>query len=315
MIRAPLGASEGPVPRFPSIAVRLVALVMLAAAACRRPDVPAQAPAVPPARAALPAPASEPEPASGPASGQGAQLGFTVHSPNGDPVPAYASMDPGAPIAFEAENGSGGVILGSSVFEKDGRHFTYWHVDSESGTGWIWEKHLVIHARTQPIAAAPIAAAPEPARRRAIAMDVDVVAHDDARAGAGGVETPAAPAPIRGSDAPDVLQVNGGGDEVTLASHLVPGQHVVFDFYSVHCGPCMRLAPQLEALAGQSPIIVLRKVDIDRPGSRGIDWQSPVARQHGLRSIPWLKVYGPDGDLEAEGPAALAALEQIARGG
>ncbi len=46
------------------------------------------------------------------------------------------------------------------------------------------------------------------------------------------------------------------------------------------------------------------KVDINRPGVKGIDWQSPVARQFSLESIPHFKVYGPDGKLQAEGDSA-----------
>ena len=38
----------------------------------------------------------------------------------------------------------------------------------------------------------------------------------------------------------------------------------------------------------------------DRPEIRGIDWQSPVAQQYDLHSIPHFKVYSPAGKLLAE---------------
>jgi hypothetical protein len=37
---------------------------------------------------------------------------------------------------------------------------------------------------------------------------------------------------------------------------------------------------------------------------KGIDWQSPVAKEFGLESIPHFKVFGPDGKMKAEGDSA-----------
>lgn len=90
------------------------------------------------------------------------------------------------------------------------------------------------------------------------------------------------------------------GQPVKLTDYLVPGKTVVFDFYSDYCPPCVRVAPALEKLHAKRADIVVVKVDINRPGTKGIDWQSPVAKQYGLKSIPHFKVYGPDGKLVAE---------------
>ena len=114
--------------------------------------------------------------------------------------------------------------------------------------------------------------------------------------------------------AADVLKINAGGDEVDIFAHLVAGQYTIVDFTSVHCGPCRRAAPKLEKIARESPNVVLRIVDIDRPGGAGIDWQSPVAIQYGLSSIPEIRVYGPTGSLEADGDRVWGRLEKIARG-
>ncbi len=94
------------------------------------------------------------------------------------------------------------------------------------------------------------------------------------------------------------------GETVDLADYLVPGQTVIFDFYSQYCGPCVQFGPMVEALATQRDDIVLVKVDINRPGVGGIDWQSPVAKQYNLRGIPYFRVYGPDGSPLAEGQEA-----------
>jgi thiol-disulfide isomerase/thioredoxin len=94
------------------------------------------------------------------------------------------------------------------------------------------------------------------------------------------------------------------GKEVTLADYLVPGKTTIFDFYSEYCPPCRAIAPRLEKLHMTRDDIVVVKVDINRPGVKGIDWKSPVARQYKLQSIPHFKVYDPDGKLKAEGDEA-----------
>lgn len=90
------------------------------------------------------------------------------------------------------------------------------------------------------------------------------------------------------------------GEEVVLSAHLVPGKITVFDFTSKYCPPCQAYNQPLALLQAQRADIAVIKVDINRPGVRGIDWDSPVVRQYQLRSIPHFKVYGPDGRLIAE---------------
>lgn len=94
------------------------------------------------------------------------------------------------------------------------------------------------------------------------------------------------------------------GEQVELTDYLVEGKTVLFDFFSKYCPPCVQIAPALEQLANQRDDIVLVKVDINRPDVQGIDWQSPVARQYGIRGIPHFRIYGPDGEMQAEGAAA-----------
>lgn len=94
------------------------------------------------------------------------------------------------------------------------------------------------------------------------------------------------------------------GERVDLHAHIDGDAHLLLDFYADWCAPCRALEPTLQRLAAADPDrLVVRKIDI-------IDWQSPVVAQFGIRSIPHLKLYAPDGTLVAEGPAAtvLAAL-------
>jgi thiol-disulfide isomerase/thioredoxin len=102
------------------------------------------------------------------------------------------------------------------------------------------------------------------------------------------------------------------GEPVKLTDYLVPGKTVIFDFYSDFCGPCVQVAPALEKLHQTKTDVVVVKVDINRPGVKRIDWDSPVARQYSLRSIPHFKVYGPDGKLKAEdGPTSNRARQMV----
>jgi thioredoxin 1 len=90
------------------------------------------------------------------------------------------------------------------------------------------------------------------------------------------------------------------GATIKLEDYLVPGKTVIFDFTSQYCPPCRAIAPSLHKLHEERADIVVVEVDINRPDVKGIDWQSPVARQFSLQSIPHFKVYGPDGKLQAE---------------
>ncbi len=102
----------------------------------------------------------------------------------------------------------------------------------------------------------------------------------------------------------DVRMVSHG-EQIALEDYLVPGQTVIFDFYSDYCPPCVQISPYLARLARQRDDIIVVKVDINRPDhGGGIDWGSPVARQYDLNSIPDFRVYGPEGEKLAEGQQA-----------
>ena len=90
------------------------------------------------------------------------------------------------------------------------------------------------------------------------------------------------------------------GAEVSLADFLVTGKTTVFDFTSEYCPPCRGYAEPLLLLHQQRADVAVVKVDINRSEIHKIDWDSPVARQFKLQSIPHFKIYGPDGKLIAE---------------
>ena len=94
------------------------------------------------------------------------------------------------------------------------------------------------------------------------------------------------------------------GEKVELAEHAVPGKTTIFDFTSNYCPPCRRIAPLLDALHERRDDLAVVAVDINRPQVKGIDWDSPVAKQYRIRSVPQFKIFGPDGKLQAEGDKA-----------
>ncbi len=98
------------------------------------------------------------------------------------------------------------------------------------------------------------------------------------------------------------------GAEVAITDYLVAGKTVIFDFTSEYCPPCRAIAPKLDALHAAREDVVVVKVDINRPEHKGIDWKSPVAQQYKMQSIPYFKVYGPDGKLVADGKEASALV-------
>lgn len=113
-------------------------------------------------------------------------------------------------------------------------------------------------------------------------------------------------APVVSAGAADIQTITHGS-EVDIEKHLVPGKYVLFDFYADWCGPCRALEPHLLELAGQhADRLALRKVDV-------INWESEVARQYGMTSIPYLVLYGPDGNRLAAGDAG-SVLRRLSSG-
>lgn len=106
-------------------------------------------------------------------------------------------------------------------------------------------------------------------------------------------------------------KVIGFGRRIALERHLQPGKINIVDFFSEYCPPCRRLSPKLEALDAARDDVVVIRVDINRPDVRGIDWNSPLARQLELESIPYLRIYDKDGTLIASGEEAFRRLETL----
>ncbi|UCE22801.1 MAG: thioredoxin family protein [Candidatus Aminicenantes bacterium] len=111
-----------------------------------------------------------------------------------------------------------------------------------------------------------------------------------------------------GSDIPSYMS----DGPVNLKEMIVRGEMNIVDLYSDYCPPCVQIAPYLKKLDEIRDDIVIVKIDINRSGVTGIDWQSPVARQFKLRSIPHFIVVSPSGKVKFQGKKAYQfVLDQL----
>ncbi len=94
------------------------------------------------------------------------------------------------------------------------------------------------------------------------------------------------------------------GAEFSVEAHLQRGKINIVDFYSEHCPPCRQISPLLKKLEKKRSDLAVLKVDIDRKGAGSIDWLSPLARQYDLQSVPYFRIYDPEGNLAKQGQEA-----------
>jgi thiol-disulfide isomerase/thioredoxin len=99
-----------------------------------------------------------------------------------------------------------------------------------------------------------------------------------------------------------------GGQPIDVKKFVKPGQTTIIDFYSPNCPPCMKLAPMLSAMASRRPKTQVVKLNIDRPGSQGIDFDSPLTKQYNISGVPHLMVFDETGTLKAQGREALSMV-------
>ncbi|MBI2944909.1 MAG: thioredoxin family protein [Candidatus Wallbacteria bacterium] len=98
--------------------------------------------------------------------------------------------------------------------------------------------------------------------------------------------------------------IGEAGLEIDIERYRVPGKMTIFDFHSRNCPPCRAIAPGLQRLVEARADIAVRTINVDRPGSRSIDFSSPVAEQYGIRALPHFVIYDSRGRRAMEGKAA-----------
>lgn len=104
-----------------------------------------------------------------------------------------------------------------------------------------------------------------------------------------------------------VSEANSGnpGQTLEVKSLSVKGKTTVIDFYSPFCPPCVQLAPIMARLAAKRPDLAIKKVNINRPEVKGIDWRSPLAQQYQIQQVPYFMIFNPQGQLVAQGRDAI----------
>jgi thiol-disulfide isomerase/thioredoxin len=101
------------------------------------------------------------------------------------------------------------------------------------------------------------------------------------------------------------------GAEFAIESHLQTGKTNIVDFYSDHCPPCRQISPLLKKLGKKRTDLAVLTVDIDRKGAGSIDCLSPLARQYDLQSVPYFRIYDPEGNLTKQGQEAYVEVLRL----
>lgn len=108
-----------------------------------------------------------------------------------------------------------------------------------------------------------------------------------------------------------VMNKGREGQTFAVTEYLTRGKMNLVEFTSEACPACRALNPKIAAMASKKPEVVVNQLVIDRPGVNGIDWQSPLARQYELRSVPYFKIYDSAGSLVAEGEPARKMIAKM----
>ncbi len=108
-----------------------------------------------------------------------------------------------------------------------------------------------------------------------------------------------------------ILDNPAGNQEIDIESMLHRGKINIIDFYSEYCPPCVRISPLLAKLQDKRDDIAVIKIDINRPGIKRIDWESPVVKQFRLSSIPHFIVFDKNGNKDKEGKEAYEYVIQV----
>lgn len=120
-----------------------------------------------------------------------------------------------------------------------------------------------------------------------------------------GSSSPSASTSARPSG-PDLKVANAAnpGERIEVDVCLASGKETLVEFYSDRCPPCREMERVLSDLASRRPDLAIRRLNIDRLGSAGIDFDSPLAEQYSIDAVPAFRIYDQTGKLKLEGKPA-----------
>lgn len=132
----------------------------------------------------------------------------------------------------------------------------------------------------------------------------------------------AEPEPVRGprtevvpADQVEKIRTISHGEAIVPGNYVVAGSTTIFAFHSDYSRRCLRIASHLKRLMAARGDLYLVIVDVNRPSvseDKVIDWNSPVAMQYSIRSLPFFVIYNEDGDVALQGrPAAQQLYDWI----
>jgi len=108
-----------------------------------------------------------------------------------------------------------------------------------------------------------------------------------------------------------VLNGDRPGEALTDPSlYASRGRTTVLEFFSRRCAASFEMNYLLERLATLRRDLVIRRIDIDRPGQPEIDFDSPLARQFHLEKVPYFIIFDPAGRFQAQGDPAKAMVKE-----
>ncbi len=103
------------------------------------------------------------------------------------------------------------------------------------------------------------------------------------------------------------------GTPPRVQRYLVPGKYNIVMYYSPYDGPSMAYAPRMMQLPQVNQSIAVRTVNINRPEIQGIDWESPIAVDMQLQTLPYFVIFDPRQNMRAKGRAAFEQVNQFMR--
>lgn len=109
----------------------------------------------------------------------------------------------------------------------------------------------------------------------------------------------------------EIVNENNTGEDVDVKNSLVFGRYTVVEFTSEYCSSCQQIKPLLETLSMTRPDIAVRSYYIDRPGSQGIDWDSPLAKRYNIHSVPAFIIFNDKGVKIADGENARNQIRDL----
>lgn len=109
----------------------------------------------------------------------------------------------------------------------------------------------------------------------------------------------------------EMVNTDNPGEQTNVKSSMVFGKYTIIELTSKYCGVCEEMKPYLMRLHDARPDIVVRAFDIDRKGSSGIDFESPLADQYGIHFVPFFYIYNDKGVKIAEGQDASKQIMEV----